>query len=226
MFKYTSTYINIMSFCISIVVFVLITTIQANYKKNDYSAVLRTSFDVNNNLDISNDNITENNIEDNLNEIETANGNLQEKEESIIEDTENATKEIQKVTKDTNWYLEIPCINLKAEIAEGTTKQIMSKYIGHFEETSKTSGNVGLAAHNRGYENNYFENLKYLKEGDEIIYKCNEFYKKYIVESHTIIKDTDWSNLENNVEKDTITLITCVENQPEYRRCIQGIEEN
>ena len=34
-------------------------------------------------------------------------------------------------------------------------------------------GNVGLAAHNRGYKNNYFENLKQLKEGDKI-YMINE----------------------------------------------------
>ena len=27
-------------------------------------------------------------------------------------------------------------------------------------------------------------------------------------------------------EENTITLITCVENEPEYRRCVQAIEEN
>ena len=100
----------------------------------------------------------------------------------------------------------------------------MDDYIGHFEETSKSLGNIGLAAHNRGYKNNYFENLKKLKQGDKIIYNYKDFSKVYIVEKHEIIKDTDWSMLENT-EENTITLITCVENEPEYRRCIQGIEE-
>ena len=45
--------------------------------------------------------------------------------------------------------------------------------------------------------------------------------KEYKVEKISIIKDTDWNCLENT-EKNIITLITCVENQPEYRRCIQG----
>lgn len=101
----------------------------------------------------------------------------------------------------------------------------MDNYIGHFEETSKSFGNIGLAAHNRGYKNNYFENLKNIEIGDKIIYKYRDFKKTYTVETHEIIKDTDWSYLEKT-EENTITLITCVENEPEYRRCVQAIEEN
>ena len=121
--------------------------------------------------------------------------------------------------------MEIPKINLNAEIEEGTTKEIMENYIGHFEETSKDIGNVGLAAHNRGYKNNYFKNLKTLKEGDSIFYTYQGITKEYLVTEHVIIKDTDWSYLENT-EENIITLITCVENEPEYRRCIQGKEKN
>lgn len=101
----------------------------------------------------------------------------------------------------------------------------MNQYIGHFEESSKTTGIIGLAAHNRGYPKNYFENLKKLKKGDEIQYFYKGFERKYIVESHSIIKDTDWTWLETK-EKNHIVLITCVENEPEYRRCIQGIEKH
>ena len=121
-----------------------------------------------------------------------------------------------------NWYIEIPSINLKAEIAEGTNKEVMDKYVGHFEETKKTNGNIGLAAHNRGYEKNYFSDIKKLKEGDKIFYKCYDFSKEYEVISNFIIRDTDWTNLLNT-EDNRITLITCVENEPDYRRCIQGI---
>ena len=100
----------------------------------------------------------------------------------------------------------------------------MNKYIGHFEETSKNSGNIGLAAHNRGYDVNYFANIKKLKEGDEIVYKYNDFQKTYIVLKNIIITDTDWSYLKPT-EKDSITLITCVENEPHYRRCIYAMEK-
>lgn len=137
-----------------------------------------------------------------------------------IENKEEKTEE----NKENEWYLEIPCINLKANIKEGTSKEVMDDYIGHFEETKKDIGNIGLAAHNRGYKNNYFQNLEELKENDEIYYKYKNKSKKYVVTKNIIIKDTDWSNLEES-NNNIITLITCVENQPEYRRCIQGKEK-
>ena len=90
--------------------------------------------------------------------------------------------------------------------------------------TPKTEGNVCLAAHNRGYPINYFENLKQLKGGEEIIYTNGDFKKIYIVSMNIKIKETDWSNLENS-NQNKITLITCIENEPEYRRCVQAIEK-
>ena len=81
-----------------------------------------------------------------------------------------------------------------------------------------------MAAHNRGYENNYFANLKKLKEGDIINYYYNGKMRKYIVSKLVIVEDTDWSYLENT-EENTLTLITCVENEPSYRRCVQATEE-
>ena len=95
-----------------------------------------------------------------------------------------------------NWYIEIPSINLKAPIAEGTDIDTLNTKVGHFNETDKTVGNIGLAAHNRGYEYNYFEKLKKLKINDEIIYKYENFEKKYLITKIEIIKNTDWSYLE------------------------------
>ena len=135
--------------------------------------------------------------------------------DNYIEKTEN---------KSENWYIEIPAISLKATIQEGTTKDIMDKYVGHFEETKKWIGNIGLAAHNRGYENNYFANIKKLKKGDNIIYCYNKKTREYVVEKQMIIEDTDWTYLEET-EENTLTLITCVENEPKYRRCIIATEK-
>ena len=130
--------------------------------------------------------------------------------------------EKQLFTND-NWYLEIPKIGLKANIEHGTTKEVMDKYIAHFDETKFWNGNIGLAAHNRGYPVNYFGRIKELQIGDEIKYTTIFGTKTYKVETSTIIEDTDWSYLEQTKDN-RITLITCVENEPNYRRCIQGIE--
>ena len=146
------------------------------------------------------------------------NGNIMKQEimnESLLSQTE------EKVGV---WQIEIPKISVKAPISEGTTKEILNQYVGHFQTTSKEDGNIGLAAHNRGYEVNYFQDLKLLKEGDEIIYQHNDFRKTYEVEKIRIIKDTEWTYLEET-EENQLTLITCVENQPEYRRCVQAIEK-
>ena len=148
---------------------------------------------------------------------------------SIKEDETNNVNEIMEIASETNsskkeefdWYIEIPKINLVAPISEGTDLQTLEQFVGHFTETKKENGNVGLAAHNRGYTKNYFENLKELELNDEIYYKCNNIKKKFIIDKKIIIKDTDWSYLQETNE-DKITMITCVENNPEYRRCLQA----
>lgn len=157
------------------------------------------------------------------NYVESAQNNSSNliQDSNIASKNNNSNNNSQK--ENIKWYIEIPSINLKAEIYEGTTKEVMDKYVGHFEETQKTNGNIGLAAHNRGYAKNYFADLKKLKEGDKIIYRYNDFTKEYKVKKHYIIKDTDWEPLKGTKEN-TITLITCVENQKEYRRCVQGEE--
>lgn len=143
-----------------------------------------------------------------------------------IENKENNKEQINYIVEnkeEDNWYIEIESIKLKAPIEETTSTEILTRSVGHFEETSLKEGNIGLAAHNRGYENNYFSGLKKLKEGDKILYTYENYKKEYAVTKHVIIENTDWTYLEDT-EENTITLITCVENEPKYRRCIQGEE--
>ncbi len=123
----------------------------------------------------------------------------------------------------TNWDILIPSIGLSAQIADGTSVDIMNSFVGHFENTSMWNGNVALAAHNRGYPVNYFANLKDIKKGDLIEYKLNGKTRQYKVETIVTIKDTDWSYLAESVDN-RITLITCIANKPEYRLCVQAKE--
>lgn len=147
----------------------------------------------------------------------------QEEETQPNFDSNLVQKEDDK--KDESWKLVIPSIQLDAPICEGTSKEIMDSYIGHFEETSKWTGNICLAAHNRGYPKNYFAGAKNLKEGDVIEYFYLGNLRKYEVCSNSIIQDTDLTCL-NDTNENTITLITCVENEPSYRRCVKAIEIN
>ena len=121
-------------------------------------------------------------------------------------------------------YLSIPSISLeKAPIKEGIDEITLNEYIGHFPSTSKTDGNIGLAAHNRGYKNNYFMNINKLQDGDEIIYRVDDIIKKYKVEKKIEIDSYDWSYL-NQTADNRITLITCIDNSPTKRLVVQAVE--
>ena len=72
---------------------------------------------------------------------------------------------------------------------------------------------------------NYFEKLKDLEIGDEVIYTVNNLKKIYKISSKNIIKDTDVKVLEKT-DENILTLITCVENEPSLRRCLIAKEIN
>lgn len=212
MISYTKRYVNIVSLAITILVYIFLIRTNLLPQKNDFEKHLISNIFKKSTVLVE---LNSNNINQDTKDDSKIQNNY-----PIIQTEENS----QIATEESNWKIKIPKISLEASISEGTGKEVMDKYVGHFEETSKKSGNIGLAAHNRGYAVNYFARIKELKEGDEIIYKYNDFEKTYIVIENKIIKDTDWEDLEET-EENKITLITCVENEPEYRRCIQGIEK-
>ncbi len=209
MISYTKRYVNIVSIIITILIYFFLINSNFILKKINFNPLYISSL-------LKKDSVI---VELNSNNINQETKEISKNQSKI---PLNNTKENK--LKDYNWKIIIPKISLEAPIYEGTSKEVMNEYVGHFEETSSNSGNIGLAAHNRGYKVNYFANIKLLRYGDEIIYKFNDIEKKYTVVNNIIIKDTDWSYLQNT-EENKITLITCVENEPEYRRCIQAVEK-
>ena len=212
MIRYTKRYVNIVSLIITIIIFSFTNQISITPNKiniNSISNLFKRNLVL---VELNSNNINQE-TKENIPLVKNQNNN----NEQIINET-------QEKIKNVNWKITIPQISLEAEISEGTRKEVMDKFVGHFEETTKTSGNVGLAAHNRGYKVNYFSNLKKVKEDDEIIYQYQDYKKTYVVTKNVVIKDIDWSYLQNTKEN-KITLITCIENEPNYRRCVQGIEK-
>lgn len=201
MFRYTTWYVNVISLIISSIIFCF------------------TNFFISNNGFIGVGNFFYSKTEfDNQSDLQIPEKDILISKENNSEDAMNS-----ELLYDEKWCIEIPKIALKAYIEEGTSKEVMDNYVGHFEETSKFDGNIGLAAHNRGYKNNYFQNLKELREDDIVYYFFNGNSKKFIVIDNFIIEDTDWS-VFNETEENMLTLITCVENEPSYRRCVQAKE--
>lgn len=194
---YTKNAVNLISIIVTISIFFILN--QIDFQKVNLKVInFKKELEITNNF-----------------QTETSQNIMSNKEENI---TQNETYEY-------DWYIEIPTIELIAPIEETVEKEVMNRSVGHFSNTSKWDGNIGLGAHNRGYQVNYFANIKKLKRGDIINYIYNSKKRQYEVTNIVIIKDTDWSYLENT-EENKITLITCVENEPKYRRCIQGTEKS
>ena len=207
MVRYTTRYVNLVSFIITLLIFIITINARITLNRINYGTLIS--------ILLKRDSV--------LVELKSNNFNQDTEDKNVENQNNPKTNNLETKEEKNKWKIMIPEISLEAEISEGTRKEVMDKFVGHFEETTKTSGNVGLAAHNRGYAVNYFANIKQLKENDKIIYQYNGEQKTYSVIENKIIKDTDWSLLENTKDN-RITLITCVENEPEYRRCVQAKE--
>ena len=117
--------------------------------------------------------------------------------------------------------LTIPKLGLSVKVYEGENN--LSKGVGHFTDTAVFTGNVAIAGHNRGI-NSYFGEIHHLKAGDEIIYSTKLGTKKYAVTSVRKINAADFSFLRETSDN-RLTLITCLNNEPNFRRCVQAKEK-
>ncbi len=118
--------------------------------------------------------------------------------------------------------LNIPKISKTLKVYEGESLENMKKGIGHFESTSAWDNNVALAGHNRG-ASGYFGFVKNLQIGDKLTYTTRYGVRNYKIVSKEQIKDTDYTSL-GWTDKNTLTLITCVENKPSLRWSVQAEE--
>lgn len=159
------------------------------------------------------------NVEMNESEEEITEGEVGGETKKMEGNEERQEKQDEKIIG----KLIINKINLKGEVKEGSSSEILRDYIGNIEETSKFDGNVGLAAHNRGNKYSYFSRINELEKGDEIIYQTKYGERKYIVTEKKEILETDWSMLRNTKEN-KLTLITCIRNKVNQRLCVQAIQ--
>lgn len=157
----------------------------------------------------------------------------QEQNNKQLSSNENIIKDIS-INEISNWKIEIEKLNLNANIKEGTSKEIIKDYVGHFTDSNVFYGIVALKAYNVGENNNYFANLKELQINDEIKYTVNSMQSTYKVISNKIIdsnnidndkeeysKIYDLINEEENIAKDDILiLITYVKDMPSKYRYV------
>lgn len=184
-----------------------------SYRKNKYEAeeILR---------------IAHNLIDNQSTENETVSINNDSSTSNVLNN--NKETKMNKSENDIIGILYIEKLDIEAPVKEGTTQEVMKTSVGHFSESDFWNGNVSLASHNSGTSMHYFQNIHTLKVNDRIKYKTQLGEKIYKVQSIDTIKDTDWSKVVKNDDyknqENTITLITCINGQPDYRLCVRGVE--
>lgn len=244
MLNYTERYINFLAAFITVFIFMVIIIFDVHWTKNNANYQEKV-----NRMNISSISIKKNHnthIENTYTEVVKQVGNFyknQEDKEVKVSENEDISENTNEINNEkssnqsqqsnqteniniysTNkWRIKIPKLKLDAPITEGTTQEAMRRTVGHFENTDKWNGNVALAAHNRGYKCNFFQEIKTLQKGDVIIYSTEKGERKYEVVVNKVIEETDWSYIQNTKDN-RITLITCETNRKAYRRCIQAVE--
>lgn len=151
---------------------------------------------------------------------------VNEQNDEIIEKsiTNNSIDNIIEKRNNENviGIIKIDKINYEGLIYEGTSLDILSKGVGHFENSAYFEGNVCLANHNTIGQ---WSKLYTLKINDLIEYTSFLGKKTYKVITIKEIEETSWDMLKQT-EDNKITLITCVKGKPSKRLCVQGIEVN
>ena len=165
---------------------------------------------------------------DNIDEVDISSEDSEEAKKAREEANKKAQSEREKIAKEFIGYLEIKKINLKQGLVSKKSYYNNVKYNIQMLSTSdypdKSLGNVILAAHSGTGYIAFFKNLYKLSLNDEakITYK-NYVYTYEIVNIYNVPK-VGKVKINRDVHKNTLTLITCVENRPQKRRCIRAEE--
>lgn len=201
--NYNKRNVNIISFIISIITFIIIILILDNLSQrqlNQFSYVNIIS-------------------EKEIQKEEVEKDNLENKRQKINQDIK--LEEIYK------WNIEIEKLNINTTIQEGITFEVLNQSVGHVEESNILNGIVALKAYNIGKGINYFANLKELIIGDEIKYEVNEEKRTYKVEENIILNKEKIKDKIQKIEKENnfLVLITYVKDMENKNRLVIAKEK-
>lgn len=110
--------------------------------------------------------------------------------------------------------LEIPNLNIKVPVMDGTDKETLSVAAGHFEGTGSVGkGNYCIAGHNSTIYAEIFNELDKIQIGDEIYLIDNDDNRTkyiYVVSEYNIVNPQSISVLDDFGD-DRLTVITCTD---------------
>ncbi len=122
-----------------------------------------------------------------------------------------------------NPVFEIPALDIKVPVLEGTDSKSLEVSAGHFEGCGTPAhGNYCLAGHNSTIYAEIFNDLDQIKVGDEmLVTETNGIVSRYVVSEYRIIAPTETSVL-GDFGDNRITVISCTDDG-QYRQVVVGM---
>lgn len=117
-----------------------------------------------------------------------------------------------------NVVIEIPALDIKAPVLEGTDNEVLSKAAGHFPDTGALGqGNYCIAAHSSTIYKEYFNDLRDVESGMKIkLYDTDKNLYTYYV-TGTFIVDPDETWVLDDANDVRVTLVTCTDDGSQRR---------
>jgi len=110
-------------------------------------------------------------------------------------------------------YIEIPKINVKLVLYHGTTAEVLSKGVGHLENTTLPVGGAGthavFSAHTGYPTSTLFTNLVDLEVEDTFYLTVLDEKLAYQVDQIKVVDPSNTSDLLIDRDEDLVTLVTC-----------------
>jgi len=112
--------------------------------------------------------------------------------------------------KEISGIIEIPKLDVKAAILEGTDDRALKYTVGHYPQTANPGekGNCVLLGHRNYVYGHFFRRIDELKAGDQVVIKKDTYTYTYIVtESFVVSPEEVW--VLDTTEDAILTMITC-----------------
>ena len=150
-----------------------------------------------------------------ISEFEQTLEEKQDERSEVEKEQTTVSKEEKAILKEGSiiGIIEIPSINIRYPVMEGTGKEVLNAGIGHISETAKIGGegNCVLCGHNGSRYGTFFTPLNQVKSGDEVQILDKEGQKHiYEVTGTDVIAPNDNSIKAQGKDKE-LTLFTCAE---------------
>ena len=130
---------------------------------------------------------------------------------------------------DNNINFEIPCLDIKVPVLEGTGSKQLQVSAGHFEGTGALGkGNYCICGHNSTIYAEIFNDLDQIKIGDEMYLVDNDGqrtrYAYVVTEYRTVEPSETW--VLNDFGDNRLTVISCTDDGKQRQVVVGKLKEN